>query len=222
MIDYDFNSGWVEQYNSLTKFISKWFDLQKGSNDNKLDSNLLPPPLLQFYRNYGNDIHKIFRFNRFAPYGEYCRSKQNVFLAEAEGVYLWKVQTLQTLEDNPIVLISENVKPYDWVPEEERLCGFLYQMVVFEAMMASKYSFMNNWVDSKTVQHILQKWTASAFKPMMWPAYPATFYYNDNAIAFVIPDGGGRMFQCGSNDYEKLLFMKEFIDDSWVMEGVDR
>jgi hypothetical protein len=217
MIDYDFNSGWVAQYKSLTDFISQWFNIEKSGSDIEFDCSLLPLSLLQFYGDYGNEIEKIFRFNRFAQYREYCKTKNSMFLAENQGVYLWKVQTF---EDNPVVLISENVKPYDWVPEDERLCGFIYQMVVFEAMMASKYGFINEWIDSKDLQHILEKWTACAFKPMMWPAYPARLYYNDMAIAFVCPNKEGFTFQCGSNDSEKLSFMKAFVDDSWYIEGV--
>ena len=116
---------------------------------------------------------------------------------------------------NPEVYISENVKKKKWLKEEEKLCGFLYQILLFEAMTGSKYHVNATCISKDKLNSIINNWTLAPFKPMQFPAYPAQLLYIDNAIALFFPYEGGFSFWCGSNDYNAINFMHEFIDDTW-------
>jgi hypothetical protein len=135
------------------------------------------------------------------------------FMIENQGVYLWQTDTEG---ENPEVYISENEKEKHWLREKERLCGFLYQMLLFEAMVGAKYHVYKDWISGDKLNSVISKWTLAPFKPLRWPAYPSQLFYQDNAIAFTFPNFDHFTFQCGSNDSSALNLMHEFMDDTWV------
>jgi hypothetical protein len=135
------------------------------------------------------------------------------FMIENQGVYIWQTDVKG---ENPEVYISENVKQKQWLREEERLCGFLYQMLLFEAMMGAKYHAMTCWISKDKLNSIINKWMLAPFRPLRWPGYPTQIFYIDNAIAFTYPNFDEFTFHCGSNDSNAINFMHQFIDDTWA------
>ncbi|MBN2210666.1 MAG: hypothetical protein JW709_04645, partial [Sedimentisphaerales bacterium] len=134
------------------------------------------------------------------------------FYIESQGVYIWQTEIL---EENPKVYISENIKPQKWLLEEERLSGFIYQMLLFEAIMGADYHCMASWIDKESLESILEKWIEAPVKAWQWPSYPSIFYYTQDALAMSYPNEQGFTFQCGSNNKDALKFMDKYIDDNW-------
>ena len=125
---------------------------------------------------------------------------------------MWQTEAV---EGDPRVFVSENIDPNKWFIEDERLCGFIYQQLLFEAIMNCKYNCTTSWIDCGKLDLIVDRWKKAPFKPMRWPEYPAEFYYKDKAIAFTYPNENGFTFHCGSNKPLELCFMVDLIDDTW-------
>jgi len=213
MISYCSSDRWEAQFACLADFIQRWYGITADKANGNIGATDLPPVLSQLYNCYGNDLNKLFKINKIFRSDELVSKEGQLdFFIENQGAYIWQTRTC---DENPKVFISENVKPRQWLLEKEQLCGFLYQMLLFEAITSSIYHFMTTWVSDKKLDMIIEKWIVAPFKPMRWPAYPAQFYYTQNALALIFPNESGFTFQCGSNKLGALEFMHEYVDNTW-------
>ena len=201
------------QFDCLEHFLNHWYGFTTEKNPKFQCTSPIPQALLTFYQNYAVKLDHIMRFNRILSCDELVYEDNRItFMVENQGVYIWQTNAKG---ENPEVYISENIKEKKWLQEEEKLCGFLYQMLLYEAMVGSKYCATASWISKDKVNSIVSKWKVAPFRPMQWPAYPAQLLYIDNAIALAYPNRDGFCFQCGSNDYNAINFMHEFTDDTW-------
>jgi hypothetical protein len=213
MISFSHSNICKQQLDDIAQFIHKWYGVigDEGCSTN-VDYNF-PKPLLWLHTHYKNVLNKLFVFNKPIQLSELSIEKGFVtFLIECQGVYIWKTEIGQ---ESSKVFLCENKQPMECQLEEERLCGFLYQTLVFEAILSSNYHCMATWLSRQQLDEILRKWTSAPFYPSHWPAYPTQFYFTDNSLALTFPNEDGFTFQCGSNFKDALKFMSEFVEKNW-------
>jgi hypothetical protein len=219
MIEFNPKDNVEKQLDCITQFIYDWYGIGKQMEPKSSFQIALPQPLQYIYRYYESVFQRLVTFNHFVKSCDLQNQNGAVtFYIESEGVYIWQIESM---ECNPEVYISENRKPRYWIQEEERLCGFLFQVLAYEAMMGAKYHCSSSWIDKNRLDEILSKWKPAPFSPWQWPEYPSNFYINEKALAFVFPNREDFTFQCGSNDPLSLNFMKSFIDETWEDNNIE-
>ena len=213
MIVFNHDNNCKEQLEDISQFIYKWYDFKGDEHGNiNIDENI-PMPLMWFHKCYKNVLHKLFAFNKLVQSNRLSVKNGFVtFLIECQGVYIWKTEIEP---ENSKVFMCETKQPIKCQLEEERLCGCLYQMLVFEAIMSSKYHCLSTWLSKQQLDNIMKKWNTAPFYQSHWPAYQTQFYFADNSLAISFPNENGFTFQCGSNVHNALKFMNEFVDKNW-------
>lgn len=208
-----------KQLECISQFIHDWHGVGKQTDVGNLSQFALPEPLRYIYRYYESFLDRLVTNNHFVKSCDLHNQDGGVtFYIESQGVYIWQICSM---ESNPEVYISENRKPRYWIQEEERLCGFLFQVFVYEAIMGAKYHCSSSWIEKNRLNEILSKWKPAPFSPWQWPEYPSNFYINDKALAFVFSNRQDFSFQCGSNDPASLKFMKSFVDETWEDNNIE-
>jgi hypothetical protein len=214
MIKYNPKDKLDAQFDCLSHFVNHWYGFITEEREEFQCNSPMPQALLNFYKYYDVKRDNIMVQNRIlGPDQLIYEGNRLTFMIENQGVYIWQTNVEG---ENPEVYISENVRQKHWLREEERLCGFLYQMLLFEAMVGAKYHAYKDWISKDKLNSIINKWTLAPFKPLRWPGYPSQLFYIDNAIAFTFPNFDHFTFECGSNDSNAINFMHEFTDDTWA------
>jgi hypothetical protein len=102
------------------------------------------------------------------------------FYVENQGVYRW---AYQPGEPDPVV-VGRYHGANDWVEEQQRLSGFLLQILLFEAAFSVPYSASAAWLPSEELAAVL---TLGGLRPVLtpwrWPTHPTRFFASDEAIA---------------------------------------
>jgi hypothetical protein len=102
------------------------------------------------------------------------------FYVENQGVYRW---AYRPGEPDPAV-VGRYHGADDWVAEQQRLSGFLLQVLLFEAVFSAPYSASAAWLPPAELSAVLE---AGGLRPVLtpwrWPTHPTLFHASHGAIA---------------------------------------
>lgn len=214
---------WRVQFEQLKDFLRGMYG--EFGHDDEIDAKYLqdkriPQPLKAFYRFAGNRLvhgqKSIMFYNTIPMPWELEYSNDEVIFYIHEGrFYVWAAVGAE--ENPPIVKIDEyGVRTY----EEERLCGFLYQVCLYEGCLSFKYN-IQYFVTYDTIHDVLIPWNRFPFVTRQADDFfPNMFFYSKNALGFLwINKAKNRSnawikvctFFCGAKTPQDLAFMKSFI-----------
>lgn len=218
MIHYTPNAEWGAQFKELTGFLLRWygaFPLQEAAIDRAIDPRI-PAPLRRLYEVVPR-VEGIMAINRLRSPGQLRYLNNGVeFYEEAQRLCWW---IADRDGENPQVQLKFADPNIATVTESERLCGFLYQMCVFEAIEGASHGYYSRtYTTRRAIAEVLSHWKISSLSPWHWPNYPTFFLHADRAVAILSEQSGGKIhFQFGAPDADGLDFMKPFLRDqaSW-------
>jgi hypothetical protein len=102
------------------------------------------------------------------------------FYVENQGVYRW---AYRPGEPDPVV-VGQYHGANDWVAEQQRLGGFLLQVLLFEAVFSAPCSASAAWLPPAELAAVLE---AGGLRPVLtpwrWPTHPTLFHASHGAIA---------------------------------------
>jgi hypothetical protein len=143
------------------------------------------------------------------------------FYVENQGVYRW---AYRPDGDDPVVL-GKPSETDDWLPEQERLTGFLLQVCLFEALFSAPYTASAAWLPAEALANVLDRGRLRPIlTPWRWPENPTAFLASDGAIGITSErheeDGsvGGFDVMLAALDLEPLAYLPEIIQrhgDHW-------
>jgi hypothetical protein len=120
--------------------------------------------------------------------------------------------------EDPPVWGCWNEPDEPWIEEEERLTGFLIQLCLFEATIASPYEASASWLDGAKVKKVLDRFQPLPLGAWRWPGYPTRFCATDDVLAIASPwKEGGFSLYIGSRKRKSLAFLEDVIDENWDM-----
>ena len=173
----------------------------------------IPRVLELFHQRYWPVHDQIVTFNSLvAPNALRWENGRLAFYNEAEGVYSWAVAEGA---DNPAVIGAFSHEPDAWTHEEERLCRFLLQMCLFEAVMGAQFGASVSWCAPDETRQLLTCWSVAPIGAWRWPSHPTRFYVRPGALAVVTPNYDGFTFKCGATDPRALDFLRGSIGSDW-------
>ncbi len=222
MIVYNRNANWQVQFTQLKGFLSRWYGALSstdGVTRTQVTDQRIPPPLRSLYQVAGNKKN-LTTFNRLLmPWEVRFEDGTVIFCEEAQRVCWWS--TLTSEENPPVTLHQHHARDRVQV-EDEKLCGFLYQFCVAEAIEGAALRYLRAaFCELREIESILRHWMPAPLSPWRWPRYPTTFYSTEYALAKVTPGPNGTMqFECAARTSSRLSFMEAFVSDSTVWESL--
>jgi hypothetical protein len=210
------SKDWISDFRRLEHFIHDWHGIcapTASSSGTLHDSGRIPLVLAMSYDLCGTSLHKVVGFHRCESANDLDLSQTPiVFCTENQGVYLF---ALEDASENPRVLARVNEPGAPWQLEDERLCRFLLQLCILEAVICPPYGAYACWCSEDLIKQMLERWTELDLAPWHMPDYPTRFYQNGDAFAVVIPNDDGYTFQCGAVQSTALQCVAPFVDDGW-------
>jgi hypothetical protein len=207
---------WHDDYLELQCFVRRWHGIAPrdapGIAIGRATSQS-PLVLWRFQRDYEDSLQQVVRLCRLLPIDRLdTGSKPVVFCVENQGVYLWAAEDLT---DNPRIVSRFNDTFAQWVLEAERMCRFLLQLCIYEAVQWAPFGAQASWCPESVMQQIELHFSPSRVGAWRWPEYPTRFFETDNALAVVTPNSGGFSIQCGGRTGDSLQCIADLVDDSW-------
>jgi hypothetical protein len=168
-------------------------------------SSKCPAAFAALFRKIGKRLerHQVIVFNHILSPSELDYSKERiVFYTEEQGDAVW---SYVVGDDDP------NVERYDRGGrrlEEERMCGFLYQICAYEICMGSEARSLF-YGERDDVSRILKNWNACPVAVRHTDdILPRQFCEIEQAIALVWHGRQGTTLCCGANHAKDLLILR--------------
>jgi hypothetical protein len=216
MLIADRGLGWREDLGALEDFVRSWhgpLSEADGYRPAELDPRL-PPPLRRFYELAGRKqmVHSYLN-SLVLPEALDLRQERVLVYVESQGVYEWAFERLDP--ENPCVE-GRWAGSEAWSREEERLCAFLLQLCVFEAVSGAPFGASASWCSRDEMDAILASWKPAALRPWRWPSWPTRFYQSGSgALAVVSPNGEGFSLWCGGRTADSVGLVRPFVTKHW-------
>ena len=215
-------ADWSNDFRELQSFVQMWHGIRGTDSSNSPESAAegLPNVLAMFYELCGAHVNKVVCFHRFEPARNINLAEVPVvFCWECQGVYVW---AMEDAGENPRVLGRFNEVNATWRPAGERLCRFLLQLCILDAVINAPYGASASTCDDGTLKRMLPYWSELDLAPWPFPEYPTRFYRRGDAYAVTIPNFDGFTFKCGATRGESLRFVVPFVDKSWEWVNLSR
>jgi hypothetical protein len=219
LIEYTPGADWRLQFDQLAVFVVRWHGQDVRSHgllESAMQDKRIPKPLRSLYLLAGNSPQLTTQNRLLMPAELQYRDDGVVFYEEAQRLCWWAAgyngENPQVVQQSPFPQSPSTV-------EDERLCGFLYQLCVYEAFEGADYRYYRSaYCAQSEVSQLLSRWVRAPLSPWRWPSYPIYFYCTDEALALVAQRGDGQVhFQCGAKRLSALSFMQQYMTnaDEW-------
>lgn len=218
LIEYTPGADWHLQFEQLAAFLLRWHgqDVRShGLPESAMQDERIPKPLRSLYLLAGNSPQLTTQNRLLMPAELQYQDEGIMFYEEAQQLCWWAAgyddENPQVVQHSPFPQCPSSV-------EDERLCGFLYQLCVYEAMEGADYRYSRHFCSRSEISQLLSHWVGARLSPWRWPCYPVCFYYTDEALALLAERDDGQVgFECGAKRLSALSFMQEYMTnaDEW-------
>lgn len=213
-----FNSQehWKVNMDQLRYWLTGWYGCETiiGLPEDRIVSDW-PNVLKEFARMCGGSLEEIcgidkFIFNNKKSGCEIEGNLRGIYIT-SDAVVCWVYENDQ---ENPSVWLSEinNHKRYKPIRIVCKLDEFLFQSCLWGAIDHAPICYHSERLNQNKLEIILKHWRLQKFSSWGWPERNTQFYTANNAVAVVFSNCIG----FGSLDAKYVMFMKPYIDDSWI------
>jgi hypothetical protein len=206
----------MEQLEVLLQFLQKWYGQPMPTSIPSIPN--MPSCLRElFCSGWTPDL--ITTYNTLLGIEDLIHhGDRTVFYIECQGSSQW---AYIGLEDNPSVCwTSDDGK--SWHPEKEKLCGFLSQVCLHEAVHGAPYQlYQTTFLERETITNLLSEWSSCGLQP--WSCYPTEFYFLNNVLGLLYTNDAGQcQFHCGAKQKSDLQFMDPYVaPGGWEVISMD-
>jgi hypothetical protein len=211
---------------ALERFLEQWHGIRLAAPQDGVYSGL--PPLLEDVLDAVERNPRLCGQNHlYSPYEE--GHGLLVFASEREGAFEWGCQPAFGDDDPPMWGRWLLDRPEDeagpgWLPEAERLSGFLLQFLLFETIMGAPW-----WVQYPAARPALVRMALGPLRPVLgtwrWPGPDGTFHAADDTLAFTCGNpyvGDGTVdVTLAAREAGALEHLAGVAADGWLVRGPD-
>jgi hypothetical protein len=150
----------------------------------------MPSALRETHRALGPTREAVYQQNVLVPPRKLrAIDGRLVFYVENQGVTRW---ACDVAESEPAVWVEDfesRASVRAWLPESERLRGFLFQTLLFEIAIGSPFGAVEIEIPTSAIGILAGEMTPAPVGPWRWPVAGGRFYVDEDAVAVVWPGG---------------------------------
>jgi len=150
----------------------------------------VPPPLRDVHELLGPRRGWVYRQNVLLPLDRLRRiGERTVFYEENQRVTAW---ACGMGDDDPTVWMEDfgsRETPPGWLPETERLTGFLLQTLLFELAIGCPFGAVEVEIPNAVTDRLAAAMSPAPVRPWRWPS-GGRFFVDSDSVALISPREG--------------------------------
>jgi hypothetical protein len=197
-----------ERWDTLVGFVERWHGKPLGVPIET--SATIGPSLLRKLLGVQSVVPEIVQQNELVRPDELAlEDGKVVFLVENQGVCRWATEP----EGEDPRVWYQNSGEDTWLEEPERLSSFLIQMVLFEAILNTRFGAFAIALPADTVQSVLSRVTPLAGGRWNWLG--ARFFARDGALVMTMENDGACDVWLAASRPLALSRFEDLVTEEW-------